>query len=174
MAAVIERPQPAPETRARPSNFRDALRSEWTKLTTVRSTFWSLFVAAALGIGLGALISWAGANRYNRDPGLHFEWNATDHSLRSLTIAQLAFAILGVLIISGEYSTGMIRTSLAAVAKRSRMLSARAAGADGRRPNSAAASAVRMERVRAVARRITWSSSSGCSGRCRRGCRARS
>lgn len=125
MAAVIERPQPAPESRARPANFRDALRSEWTKLTTVRSTFWSLFAAAALGIGLGAIISWAGANRYNRDAGLHFEWNATDHSLRSLTIAQLAFAILGVLIISGEYSTGMIRTSLAAVAKRSRMLSAK-------------------------------------------------
>ena len=87
MVAVIERPQPAPQAPARPANFRDALRSEWTKLTTVRSTFWSLFVAAALGIGLGALISWAGANRYNRDAGRHFDGNATDHSLRSLTIA---------------------------------------------------------------------------------------
>ena len=125
MSAVIERPQAAPEAPVRPATFVDALRSEWTKLRSVRSTFWSLVVAAALGIGLGALISWAGANRFNRDPELHFNWNPTDHSLRSLTIAQLAFAVLGVLIISGEYSTGMIRTSLAAVAKRSRMLSAK-------------------------------------------------
>lgn len=125
MTAVIERPQPSPAAAVRPATFVDALRSEWTKLRTVRSTFWSLFAAAALGIGLGAIISWAGANRFNRDPELHFNWNGTDHSLRSLTIAQLAFAVLGVLIISGEYSTGMIRTSLAAVAKRSRMLSAK-------------------------------------------------
>lgn len=125
MTTVIERPQQSPAAPARRATFGDALRSEWTKLTTVRSTFWSLFAAAALGIGLGAIISWAGANRYNRDLELHFDWNATDHSLRSLTIAQLAFAVLGVMIISGEYSTGMIRTSLAAVAKRSRMLSAK-------------------------------------------------
>jgi ABC-2 type transport system permease protein len=125
MTAVIERPQPAPPASTYRATFADALRSEWTKLRTVRSTFWSLLVAAVLGIGLGGLISWAGADRYHRDPELHFNWNATDHSLRSLTIAQLAFAVLGVLIITGEYSTGMIRTSLAAVAKRSRMLSAK-------------------------------------------------
>ncbi|HVA76024.1 MAG TPA: ABC transporter permease [Acidimicrobiales bacterium] len=124
MTAVIERP-PQTASPVRRATFGDALRSEWTKLRTVRSTFWSLAAAAALGIGLGALISWAGASRFHRDAGLHFNWNPTDHSLRSLTIAQLAFAVLGVLIISGEYSTGMIRTSLAAVAKRSRMLSAK-------------------------------------------------
>lgn len=125
MASVIERPPTASPPPVRPATFVDALRSEWTKLRTVRSTFWSLVVAAVLGIGLGAVISWAGANRYSHDLGLHLDWNPTDHSLRSLGIAQLAFAVLGVLIISGEYSTGMIRTSMAAVAKRSRMLCAK-------------------------------------------------
>ena len=125
MSTLLDKPQPAPAPPQRRATFFDAIRSEWTKLTTVRSTFWSFVVAAALGVGLGALISWAGANRYSKDAELHFRWNPTDHSLRSLTIAQLAFAVLGVLIISGEYSTGMIRTSLSAVARRSRMLSAK-------------------------------------------------
>jgi ABC-type transport system involved in multi-copper enzyme maturation permease subunit len=110
----------------RSATFADALRSEWTKLRTVRSTPWSLLVAAVLGIGLGALISAISANHYHTDPSVHFNWNPTDRSLRSLLIAQLAFAILGVMVVTGEYSTGMIRTSLAAVPKRSRMLAAKA------------------------------------------------
>jgi hypothetical protein len=109
----------------RPANFADAVRSEWTKLRTVRSTFWSLVVAAVLGIGLGALISAISANHYGTDPGIRLDWNPTDRSLRSLEIAQLAFAILGVMVVTGEYSTGMIRTSLAAVPRRSRMLAAK-------------------------------------------------
>ena len=128
MATVIEHPPhsaPTPLPVSRGAGFGDALRSEWTKLRTVRSTFWSLAVAAVLGIGLGALISYAGADHYSHDLGLRLDWNPTDHSLRSLGIAQLAFAVLGVLIISGEYSSGMIRTSLAAVARRSRMLAAK-------------------------------------------------
>ena len=109
----------------RPATFADALRSEWTKLRTVRSTPWALVVAAVLGVGLGALISAVSATHYATDPGLRLNWNPTDRSLRSLEIAQLAFAILGVMVVTGEYSTGMIRTSLAAVPKRSRMLAAK-------------------------------------------------
>ena len=110
----------------RPATFVDALRSEWTKLRSVRSTYWSLLVAAVLGIGLGALISGISAHHYATDPSVHFRWNPTDRSLTSLAIAQLAFAILGVMVVTGEYSTGMIRTSLAAVPKRSRLLAAKA------------------------------------------------
>jgi ABC-type transport system involved in multi-copper enzyme maturation permease subunit len=109
----------------RPATFLDVVRSEWTKLRSVRSTYWALIVAAALGVGLGALISAISANHYATDPSLRFNWNPTDRSLRSLAIAQLAFAILGVMVVTGEYSTGMIRTSLAAVPKRSRMLAAK-------------------------------------------------
>jgi ABC-2 type transport system permease protein len=125
-------PPPAPPVSAvprptfRPATFADAMRSEWTKLRSVRSTYWALIVAAILGIGLGALISGISANHYATDPGIRAGWNAADRSLRSLEIAQLAFAILGVMVVTGEYSTGMIRTSLAAVPKRSRMLGAKA------------------------------------------------
>jgi ABC-2 type transport system permease protein len=107
------------------STFLDTVRSEWTKLKSVRSTYWSFAVAAVLGIGLGALISGIGASRYATDPSIHIGWNPTDHSLRSLELAQLAFAVLGVIIVTAEYSSGMIRTSLTAVPKRLRMMGAK-------------------------------------------------
>lgn len=127
MAAVaVEAPVPARAgTASRPATYRDTLRSEWTKFRSVQASYWSLLIGAVLGIGLGALISGLSAHRYRQDPGLHIGWNATDHSLRSLLIAQLAFAVLGVITVTSEYSTGMIRTSLTAVPKRIRMMSAK-------------------------------------------------
>jgi hypothetical protein len=125
--AIEARPAPRQRPSYRPATFGDVLRSEWTKLRSVRSTYWALIIAAVLGIGLGALISAIGANHYATDPGVRFNWNPTNHSLRSLAIAQLAFAILGVMVVTGEYSTGMIRTSLAAVPRRSRMMAAKLA-----------------------------------------------
>ena len=124
--AVAAVPGVAQRPLYRPATFLDVLRSEWTKLRSVRSTYWSLLVAAVLGIGLGALISGISAHHYATDPTVHFRWNPTDRSLTSLAIAQLAFAILGVMVVTGEYSTGMIRTSLAAVPKRSHLLAAKA------------------------------------------------
>src|SRR5580692_10445025 len=93
-AAPVVRPRPA----YRPATFVDALRSEWTKLRSVRSTYWCLIVAAVLGIGLGALISAVSANHYGSDPSLQASWHPADRSQASLAIAQLAFAILGVLV----------------------------------------------------------------------------
>ncbi len=119
-------PAPARRSAYRPATVVDALRCEWTKVRTVRSTYWTLVIAAVLGIGLGALLSAVAANHYATDAGIRIGWNPTDHSLRSLLIAQLAFAILGVMVVSGEYSTGLIRTSLAAVPKRTRMMGSKA------------------------------------------------
>lgn len=118
---------PAPSRRRayRPATFLDAAHSEWTKLRSVRSTYWALIVAAFLGIGIGALISGISAHHYATDPTIRQNWNPADRSLRSLVIAQLAFAILGVMVVTGEYSTGMIRTSLAAVPRRFRFLAAK-------------------------------------------------
>lgn len=109
----------------RPYTFSDVVRSEWTKLRSVRSTYWSVFAAAILGIGLGALISAISASHYQTDPTVRLGWNPTDRSMRSLALAQLAFAVFGVLVVTSEYSTGMIRTSLAAVPRRFRMMSAK-------------------------------------------------
>jgi ABC-type transport system involved in multi-copper enzyme maturation permease subunit len=130
MSAVVSA-APAPDVSSLPEpkrpRFVDVLLSEWTKFRTVRSSFLTLAVGAVLGIGLGAIVSIVSANHYATDPEVHFNWNPTDRSLGSLMLTQLAFAILGVLVVTGEYSTGMIRTSLAAVPNRSKMLAAKTA-----------------------------------------------
>ena len=117
-----------PDQRAafRPATFGDVLRSEWTKLRSVRSTFWALTVTVVLGIGLGAAISAAAAHGYaSSSVSAKLSWDPTNISLSGMVIAQLAIAVLGVLCISSEYSSGMIRTSLIAVPKRGRVLAAK-------------------------------------------------
>jgi hypothetical protein len=54
-------------TTFRPATFGDVLRSEWTKLRAVRSTFWALTLAVVLGIGLGAAITAAAAHSYAKE-----------------------------------------------------------------------------------------------------------
>jgi len=117
-----------PDHRAafRPATFGDVLRSEWTKLRSVRSTFWALTVTVVLGVGLGAVISAATAHGYARSSvSGKLSWDPTAVSLDGIGIATLAIAVLGVLCISSEYSSGMIRTSLIAVPKRGRVLAAK-------------------------------------------------
>jgi ABC-2 type transport system permease protein len=110
----------------RAATFADAVRSEWTKLRSVRSTFWALAVTVVLGIGLGALISAVTAHGYARfSPSEKLSWDPTGVSAAGVYIAQLAIAVLGVLCISSEYSSGMIRTSLIVVPKRGRILAAK-------------------------------------------------
>lgn len=109
----------------RPYRFSDVVRSEWTKFSSVRATYWCFTAAAVLGVGLAALVCAVSAAHYNTDPTVHFGWSPTERSIRPLTVAQLAFAVLGVLTVTAEYSTGMIRTSLAAVPRRARMISAK-------------------------------------------------
>ena len=118
----------APDQRAafRPATFGDVLRSEWTKLRSVRSTFWALTVTVVLGIGLGAAISVATAHGYTKfSVSSKLSWDPTALSLDGMAVASLAIAVLGVLCISSEYSSGMIRTSLIAVPKRGRVLAAK-------------------------------------------------
>lgn len=110
----------------RAATFGDVLRSEWTKIRSVRSTFWALTVAVVLGIGLGAAISAAAAHGYARSSvSDKLSWDPTAVSLAGMGIATLAIAVLGVLCVSSEYSSGMIRTSLIAVPKRGRVLAAK-------------------------------------------------
>ncbi len=95
------------------------IRSEWTKFRSLRSTNITLTVAIVLTIGIGALISAVTAARYGDMPAnrrAHF--NAIITSLNGVRISQLAVGVLGVLLITGEYATGMIRSSLTAVPKR--------------------------------------------------------
>jgi ABC-2 type transport system permease protein len=107
--------------------LRDVIASEWTKLRSVRSTVWTVLVAIVLGIGLGAAISAANAHAYNQmtlSDKLTFDPTAI--SLSGLFFAQLAMGVMAILAMSAEYSTGTIRTSLAAVPQRGYLLAAKA------------------------------------------------
>jgi ABC-2 type transport system permease protein len=117
-----------PDHRAafRVSTFTDVLRSEWVKLRSVRSTFWALAVTVVLGVGLGAVISAVAAHGYAKfTASEQLSWDPTGVSQSGMVVAQLAIVVLGVLFISSEYSSGMIRTSLIVVPKRGRVLAAK-------------------------------------------------
>jgi len=124
--ATIARTGPDHRAAFRASTFGDALRSEWIKLRSVRSTFWALTVTVVLGVALGAAISAAAAHGYAKSSvSGKLSWDPTGVSLTGIAIAQLGIAVLGVLCVSSEYSSGMISTSLIAVPKRGRVLAAK-------------------------------------------------
>ncbi|HEY0934869.1 MAG TPA: ABC transporter permease subunit [Trebonia sp.] len=95
------------------------LASEFTKFRTLRSTVWTLLVAVVLMIGISALFSAVTASQYHTFGAADkAAFNPVSTSLGGITFAVVAFGVLGVLMISGEYSTGMIRSSLTAVPRR--------------------------------------------------------
>jgi ABC-type transport system involved in multi-copper enzyme maturation permease subunit len=103
------------------------IRSEWTKLWTVRSTVWSLFTAVLLTIGFPILASAVISSHWgSRSPHDQLTFNPLDPALVGSQIAQLAIGVLGTLVITAEYSTGMIRATLTAVPKRLPVLWAKA------------------------------------------------
>lgn len=98
---------------------RRVLLSEFTKFRSLRSTMWTLLAAVVLMIGLGALFSAANASRYpTRPAGDMAGFDPVTTSLNGVIFAVVAFGVLGVLVTGGEYSTGMIRSSLTAVPRR--------------------------------------------------------
>lgn len=106
--------------------FPNLLRSEWTKLRSVRSTAWCLAIVAVAMIGLAVLmgVRWAdvlAAESADKRSG----FDPTNTTLAGVYIAQIVLGALGVLVISGEYGTGLIRASLAAVPQRRLFLAAK-------------------------------------------------
>jgi ABC-2 type transport system permease protein len=98
---------------------RRVVRSEWTKLTTVRSTKWTLAIATLLLIGLPCLVAAVTASHWNNmSPQEQANRNPIDILAAGVGAGQLAIAVLAVLTITAEYSTGMIRASFTAVPKR--------------------------------------------------------
>ena len=128
MSAIANtRPLPRTAHVGRVTQGRVAL-SEWTKLHSLRSTRWSLLAAVVLGIGLPILFAAVTASQWDSmDPRDRAERSPLDIALAGVNVSQLAIAVLGVLIITGEYSTGMIRASFAAVPKRLPVLWAKTA-----------------------------------------------
>jgi ABC-2 type transport system permease protein len=103
-------------------SFAGAVRSEFTKIRSVRSTYWTLLAMFVVVIGFGALASWGRAS-HGGDAGPFFD--PTRQSLAGLYIGQLIIGVLGVLVISSEYSTGMIRTTLTTNPHRGLMIAAK-------------------------------------------------
>jgi ABC-type transport system involved in multi-copper enzyme maturation permease subunit len=125
-ATATASPATTGATRGRVTPVR-AIRAEWIKLFSLRSSWITLAVAVVAVIGLGALFSavtnahWSEIRPEER---LHFD--PVGVSLRGVMLAQLVIGVLGALVITGEYATGMIRSSLMAVPRRFPVLVAKA------------------------------------------------
>jgi ABC-type transport system involved in multi-copper enzyme maturation permease subunit len=114
MSAIAE----ASATPVRVTQRRVTL-SEWTKFRSVRSTRWSLLATLALTIGIGILVCIVFESRWpHLSPGDRHDFHPLRANLAGVNFAQLAIGVLGVLVITSEYSTGMIRATFAAVPKR--------------------------------------------------------
>ncbi|MEV8567731.1 ABC transporter permease [Streptomyces sp. NPDC051322] len=95
------------------------VRSEWTKVRSVQSTVWTLALTFVVTLAFGALISAVSNNQFgNLDRGDRLTFDPTAVSFAGVGLGELALIVFGVLVVSNEYSTGMIRTSLAAVPQR--------------------------------------------------------
>jgi ABC-type transport system involved in multi-copper enzyme maturation permease subunit len=107
--------------------FDRLLLSEWTKLWSVRSTFWTLLVLFVVTVGFAVLATWGTMQGVDANAeSVPAEFDSTSLTLAGLTFGQLAAAVLGAMVISSEYSTGGIRSTLTAVPGRLRLLLAKA------------------------------------------------
>jgi hypothetical protein len=113
-----------PSSRRSRSGLVDVLRSEWCKLRSTRSTLW----AAALAVAANVVV--AGFAAIFLPSNLSAHEKATLDSIRvslaGLHLSQIAVGVLGVLVVTSEYGTGMIRATLAAVPRRRTLLLAKA------------------------------------------------
>jgi ABC-2 type transport system permease protein len=121
-ATPARRAQLAEAARARRTSMWDTLHAEWTKARTLRSTGWLLLAAVLLTVVVSAAVA-----ATVRCPSGHCAEDPAKISLTGIYLGQALIAIGAVLAVSGEYSTGMIRTSLAAMPRRATMLAAKAA-----------------------------------------------
>jgi ABC-2 type transport system permease protein len=98
--------------------FRQVARMEWIKLRTLRSTWWALAITAAGGAVMSVVI---GLNTIGRSADL------TNNVLAGAIPGLLLIGVLGVLVMTTEYTSGMIRATLAAIPRRPLLLAAKAA-----------------------------------------------
>jgi ABC-2 type transport system permease protein len=107
----------------RKPGFPHALRAEWIKFWSVRSTTWSFVAMFVLGAGLTVLVcatsaEWLASGEADESPGAFITWG--------MMFAQITAIVLGTLAVTSEYGTGMIRATLAATPRRGAVLAAKA------------------------------------------------
>jgi ABC-2 type transport system permease protein len=102
-------------------SFAHSVRAEWIKVRSLRSTWYTLACLFGVGLGITALAMNAAARQYPGDD----PWDPTGRSLTSYIVAQLVVGVLGILVVTSEHATGLIRTSLTATPRRHRLLAAK-------------------------------------------------
>jgi ABC-type transport system involved in multi-copper enzyme maturation permease subunit len=125
MSTIMDEAIATSRTVHRPlSCFADILRSEFWKLRSVRSTYWTLFAAVVFNVGLAVLEAVILPSHLSaRDKAT---LDAVRVSLGGIHLSQIALGVLGVLVITSEYGTGTIRATLSAVPQRRLVLTAKA------------------------------------------------
>src|ERR1035441_5210798 len=109
------------------AGLRGAIASEFTKIRSVRSTYWTLAALLVVSIGLGAAIAGGTSASFSHNPANKAGFDATQTSVIAFfEIGQLIIAVIAALAITSEYSTGMIRTSLTAQPRRGTVYAAKA------------------------------------------------
>jgi hypothetical protein len=125
MNAIISS-EPSADVPAGRYGLSGVIASEWTKLSSVRSTVWATLVTVVAGIGIGAIVTSAQASRWSsRSIVDRLTFDPTRSSLAGLLLAQLAIGVLAILMVSAEYSTGTIKATFAAVPRRPYVLAAK-------------------------------------------------
>jgi ABC-2 type transport system permease protein len=101
------------------AGLRGVLASEFTKIRSVRSTYWTIAALVVVSVGIAALVGFGIANDIHNQP---WDKAGTDGTQSILIpffeLGQLIIAVVGAMAITSEYSTGMIRTSLTAMPRR--------------------------------------------------------
>src|SRR6516165_2409547 len=102
------------------------IRSEFTKLRSVRSTYWTIAAMFIVSVGIAAIAGVGIASNLHNNPWNKAGTDATQASLIAFfELGQLIIAVLGALTITSEYSTGMLRTSLTAMPRRGTVYAAK-------------------------------------------------
>ena len=122
---------PAGPAAGRHAGFVDLMRAEWTKMRSVRSTVWTLVIFVVVCVGFTALITWLTETHWTGPRAAARDVRAIADPVgfilgTGVGLGQLAICVLGVLVITSEYSTGVIRASLLAVPRRIPVLAAKA------------------------------------------------
>ncbi len=105
------------------STLARSVKAEWIKLTSIRSTWWTALSMVVMGAGFTTVISGIVANDMangtNGDP-------VGEYITQGLLFSQISAVVLGALVVTSEYGTGMIRSTLAATPVRSTVMAAKA------------------------------------------------
>jgi ABC-type transport system involved in multi-copper enzyme maturation permease subunit len=101
------------------AGLRGVIASEFTKIRSVRSTYWTIASLVIVGVGFAVVVGFGQASEIHNQPWNKAGADATGSILTPLLyVGQLIIAVIGAMVITSEYSTGMIRTSLTAMPRR--------------------------------------------------------